>query len=155
MLNNGGIKLEKSQGEYKDIICAKSLLGKNSVTPRSGGVGVALNNVASAHTSIFNASKAPENDIIQQNIMAVNTQHYHMLNTTNNSQMYDKTKDGPTSENHSNSVTQFSKTKGENYMDSVFPSSVRTAYAYKQLPLNKSGKKGKKARKFLPSLYDE
>jgi len=60
--------------------------------------------------------------------MAVNTSHYHMLNTTNHSGMYDKSKDNH-SENHSNSVTQFSKNnKDEKYMDSVFPSSVRTAY---------------------------
>lgn len=85
---------------------AKSLLGKNSgLTPRSGGIGVGVNGIISAQTSIFNASKPIENDIIQQNIMAVNTQHYHMLNTTNNSNMYDKKEGINASENHSNSVT--------------------------------------------------
>ena len=106
MLNTGGIKLGKSQAESKDIMMAKSLLGKNSITPRSGGVGTALHNVASVNTSIFNASKLPENDIIQQNIMAVNTNHYHMLNTTNNSgKMYDKNRDGVGSDHHSGSIT--------------------------------------------------
>ena len=57
-----------------------------------------------------------------------------MLNTTNHSNMYEKAKDGVNnSDNHSNSITQFSKNnKDEKYMDSVFPSSVRTAY--KQIP---------------------
>lgn len=58
MLNNGGIKLAQSPTEYNDVIMAKSLIGKNSqISPRSVGLGVGrdVNNLVTAHTSIFNA----------------------------------------------------------------------------------------------------
>ena len=88
--------------------------------------------------------------------MAVNSSNYsmmHGMNTTQAAAAKPFKLDPKASDNMSNSQTKFTHSviDGDEKGSMMYPASVKSAY--KAIPLK--GKKYKKGRKFLPSLFDD
>lgn len=126
---------------------------KSATSPRGAGLG-ALVSTIQTHSSVFNKPE-PAVDIILQNKMAVNNLNYSVMNGMNTTQAATSKPiklDPRGSDNFSNSQTKFTHSVlDEEKQSTIFPPSVKSAY--KAIPMK--GKKYKKGRKFLPSLFDD